>query len=293
MSHIVCFGEILWDIFPDTKKIGGAPLNVALRLASFNQRVSMISAVGQDRLGDALITYLKDNQVESECIQQLNTFKTGEVLVKLNAKGVATYNIEYPCAWDRIAVTESATAIVKQADAFVYGSLIARDNVSKNTLFTYLELAKYKIFDLNLRAPFYSKVLLQELMQVADVIKFNDEELFEVSAFLGSPYRGLEQNINYIARKTNTSSICVTKGAFGAVLLHQERLYYNSGYKVEVVDTVGAGDSFLGTLVSHLMDEVSPQMAIDMACAVGAMVAQSEGANPKISVSEITDFMGE
>ncbi|WP_282124339.1 carbohydrate kinase family protein [Algibacter mikhailovii] len=293
MSHIVCFGEILWDIFPDTKKIGGAPLNVALRLASFNHRVSMISAVGQDRLGEALITYLKDNQVESECIQQLNTFKTGEVLVKLNAKGVATYNIEYPCAWDRIAVTESATAIVKQADAFVYGSLIARDNVSKNTLFTYLELAKYKIFDLNLRAPFYAKELLQELMQVADVIKFNDEELFEVSAFLGSPYRGLEQNINYIARKTNTSSICVTKGAFGAVLLHQERLYYNSGYKVEVADTVGAGDSFLGTLVSHLMDEVSPQMAIDMACAVGAMVAQSEGANPKISVSEIRDFMGE
>lgn len=259
MSHIVCFGEILWDIFPDTKKIGGAPLNVALRLASFDHRVSMISAVGQDRLGDALVAYAKDNKVEAEHIQQLDTFKTGEVQVKLNTKRVATYTIEHPRAWDNIETTEAVKAIVERADAFVYGSLIARDTVSKKTLLAYLDVAKYKIFDLNLRAPFYSKDLLLELMQVADVIKFNDEELYEVAEYLGSPFKGLEQNINFIAQKTNTSSICVTKGAFGAVLLHQDKLYYNSGYKVKVADTVGAGDSFLGTLISHLMHNTSPQ----------------------------------
>lgn len=292
MSHIVCFGEILWDIFPDTKKIGGAPLNVALRLASFDHRVSMISAVGQDRLGDALVAYAKDNKLEAEHIQQLDTFKTGEVQVKLNSKRVATYTIEHPRAWDNIETTEAVKAIVERADAFVYGSLIARDTVSKKTLLAYLDVAKYKIFDLNLRAPFYSKDLLLELMQVADVIKFNDEELYEVAEYLGSPFKGLEQNINFIAQKTNTSSICVTKGAFGAVLLHQDKLYYNSGYKVKVADTVGAGDSFLGTLISHLMHNTSPHEAINVACAVGAMVAQSEGANPKINNLEIRRFMG-
>ena len=291
MSKIVCFGEVLWDVFPNNKKIGGAPLNVGLRLASFGHDITMISAVGNDELGLALLDYLKENRIDTSSIQQSDIYKTGEVQVLLNEKGVASYSIEYPRAWDKIDLNESDERAVKEADAFVFGSLIARDEVSRKTLYRLLDMAHYKIFDLNLRTPFYSKDLLIGLMQKADFIKFNDEELYEVCTYLGSKYHSLEQNLKFIAEKTNSKHVCVTKGPFGAVLLYDSKLYYNSGYKIKVVDTVGAGDSFLGSLISQLLNKTKPQEAIDFACAIGALVAKSEGANPRITDMEIERFI--
>jgi len=291
MSKIVCFGEVLWDVFPNNKKIGGAPLNVGLRLASFGHDITMISAVGNDELGLALLDYLKENRIDTSSIQQSDIYKTGEVQVLLNEKGVASYSIEYPRAWDKIDVNESDERAVKEADAFVFGSLIARDEVSRKTLYRLLDMARYKIFDLNLRTPFYSKDLLIGLMQKADFIKFNDEELYEVCTYLGSKYHSLEQNLKFISEKTNSKHVCVTKGPFGAVLLYDSKLYYNSGYKIKVVDTVGAGDSFLGSLISQLLNNTKPQEAIDFACAIGALVAKSEGANPRITDMEIERFI--
>ncbi len=128
-------------------------------------------------------------------------------------------------------------------------------------------------------------------MNQADFIKFNDDELYEVSKSLDSKYLSLEQNIRYIAEITNTKQICVTKGHHGAVLMYDDTFYYNSGYLIKVIDTVGAGDSFLGSLISQLLNKVNPQEAIDFACAVGAMVAQSEGANPKLLRSDIETFI--
>ena len=291
MSHIVCFGEVLWDVFPKHKNIGGAPLNVALRLASFEHDVTIISAVGKDELGLKLLDYLREYKIDASSIQQSDIYKTGAVQVLLDEKGIATYSIAYPRAWDKIEINDSYRKSVKEADAFVFGSLVARDEVSKETLFELLNLANYKIFDLNLRVPFYSKDLLFELMQKADFIKFNDEELYEVSTYLGSKYNSLEQNIKFIAEKTNSKHVCVTKGPFGAVLLYDNNLYYNSGYKIKVADTVGAGDAFLGSLVSDLLNKKNPQKAVDIACAVGALVAQKEGANPKLTRLDIETFI--
>jgi fructokinase len=220
-----------------------------------------------------------------------NEYKTGKVKVMLNDKGSASYDIKYPRAWDKIRLTEINKGVVKDSDAFVFGSLAARDDSSRSTLFKLIELANYKIFDLNLRPPYYTKEVLIHLMNKADFIKFNDDELYEVSKAMGSKYNSLEQNLMYIADKTNTKHICVTKGHHGAVLLYNDKLYYNSGFLIKVIDTVGAGDSFLGSLISQLLNKVEPQKAIDFACAVGALVAQSEGANPKIKPSEIDAFM--
>lgn len=288
---VVCFGEVLWDVFPTHKKIGGAPLNMALRLQSFNNDVTMISSVGDDKRGKMLLDYMAQNGVNTDYVQVNNKFKTGKVKVMLNEKGSASYDINFPRAWDHILIDENAIDLVENANAFVHGSLVARNDVSKKTLFELLEHANYKIFDLNLRAPYYTKEVLIYLMNKADFIKFNDDELYEVSAYLGSKYRSIEQNIRYIAQKTNTEHICVTKGHHGAVLLYNDRFYYNSGYLVKVVDTVGAGDSFLGSLISQLLNKVDPQEAVDFACAVGALVAQSEGANPKLLRSDIDVFM--
>jgi len=128
-------------------------------------------------------------------------------------------------------------------------------------------------------------------MNKADFIKFNNDELYEVCKDKGSKYLSLEQNIRYISKKTNTNNICVTKGRHGAVLMYDGKFYYNSGYLIKVIDTVGSGDSFLASLINKLLKNKDPQEAIDFACAVGALVAKSEGANPKITKERINKFI--
>lgn len=290
-TKIVCFGEVLFDVFPTHTKIGGAPLNVGLRLASLGIETQIISRIGQDAKGKELLDFIEANDVNTTYIQTDSHFSTGEVTVKLDEKGSASYTINYPVAWDKIEATPEAHDIVNSADAVVFGSLVCRDTASYQSLLSLLNVAKYKIFDVNLRAPFYTKELLSDLMNKADFIKFNDDELYEISANLGSPYHSLEQNILFIAEKTNTQHICVTKGSHGAVLFYNNQLFYNSGYKITVADTVGAGDSFLAGLLSKLLAGIAPQEAINFACALGALVAQEEGANPKISKESIKAFM--
>ena len=209
----------------------------------------------------------------------------------INEKGNASYDIMYPSSWDKIDLSEEIVQKVSESDVFVFGSLICRDEVSRSTLYALLDKAEYKVLDANLRAPYYTTEVLVELMSKADFIKLNDEELWEISRKLGSPYNSFEQNIKFIADKTNTKQICVTKGAFGAVLYYNEKFYYNSGYFIKVVDTVGAGDSFLASLLVRLLKGKSPQKALNYACAVGALVAGEEGANPKISEKTIRDYM--
>jgi len=289
--NIVCFGEVLFDVFSTHRKIGGAPLNVAIRLASLEINAHIISRIGNDEIGKELTLFIDQNKVSVMSIQVDEILKTGEVIVQLNDKGLANYTINYPEAWDKIVCTAEDEIIVKKADAFIFGSLACRDPVSQIALFELLNYAKYTVFDVNLRTPFYTKELLIRLMKQSDFIKFNDDELYEISDYLKSPFHSLEQNILFIQEQTNANHICVTKGSHGAVLYYKNQFYYNSGYKIKVVDTVGAGDSFLAGLLSKLLTEDDPQKAIDFACALGALVAQKEGANPQIDKTTIYNFM--
>ncbi len=288
MKKVVCFGEVLWDVFPNYRKIGGAPLNVALRMKSIDNDVSIITRIGDDEDGEEIMGKIKDLGVCTKSVQIDKELKTGDVSVVLNHKGSASYNIHFPRAWDAIEVTDCAVKLVKQSDAFIFGSLVARNVTSKDTLHELLKLAKYKVFDVNLREPYYTNEELIYLMNEANFIKFNDDEIFEIAKALGSKIKSLEQNIEFIANTTNTDSICVTKGRHGAILYHDKSFYYNGGYRITVVDTVGAGDSFLASLIDKLIKDVPAQKAINYATAVGALVASSEGANPNI-----TDRIGE
>ena len=243
------------------------------------------------KLGKELLSFINKNKVSTAHIQVDRTHKTGEVVVQLDDTGSASYTINYPVAWDKIECSPEIGSIVKNAAAFIYGSLVCRDETSFKTLLELLGYAKYKVFDVNLRSPFYKKEVLTKLMMQSDFIKFNDEELYEISKFLNSPYHSLKQNILYIAELTNTKRICVTLGSHGAVLYYDGTFYYNSGYEVKVVDTVGSGDSFLAGLISKLLTQNDPQTAIDFACALGALVAEKEGANPQILNAEIITFM--
>lgn len=293
MSKIkaVCFGEILFDVFFSNKKIGGAPLNVASRLKLFDIDTTVISAVGNDNNGKELLEYFNKIKIKTNSIQIKENYPTGIVNVILNEKGNASYDITYPSAWDKIRLSIEDTELVKNADFFIFGSLASRDESTKKTLLQLLKVAKYKIFDINLRKPHYTEKTIVEFMNEANFIKLNDDELYEVSSFMGSKYNSLEQNIEFISKETNTDRICVTLGSHGAVLFDQGKYYHNCGYQIKVIDTVGAGDSFLGSLISQLFNKVSPQAAVDFACAVGAMVAQSEGANPVLLHSDINAFI--
>lgn len=292
MIKATCFGEILWDVFPTHKKIGGAPLNVAVRLASMDNEVAVISRIGKGKKGAKLIDFLTENNVDTSGIQVDTTYKTGKVKVTLDEKGSASYDIMQPRAWDFIELTENVINLVTASDVFIYGSLASRNSTSQETLYELLKVAKYKIFDVNLRQPYYTAAVLEHLMSQADFIKFNDDEIYEVASLLGSTNQSFDATILFIAEKTKAKSICVTRGSQGAVLYLDNTFYYNSGYHVEVVDTVGAGDSFLATITSKLLKNDDPQEAIDHACAIGALVASREGANPKIELNDIINLIG-
>ncbi len=288
---ITCFGEVLWDVFPGHKKIGGAPLNVALRLHAMGVDSSIITRIGADALGNDIKNYVKEHDLPFHTFQVDKQYKTGEVLVTLDHENTATYEINRPVAWDFIEYSKIIEEEVEQSDAIIFGSLASRNEVSRNTLFQILNKAKFRILDVNLRAPHYNEKLLSELMKKADFIKLNDEELDEICSEFKIITSTLEEQVKAIAVYTNTNQICVTKGGKGATLFYNGIFYSNSGYKVKVVDTVGAGDSFLATLISGLLQKEKPQEAIDRACAIGAMVAGREGANPVFSEEEIKNFM--
>lgn len=291
MATIVCYGEVLWDVFPTYKTIGGAPLNVALRLHSFKNNLTIISSVGNDEDGKKLLQYIEKQGVKQSYIQVNETYKTGTVLVSLDETKSANYQIVFPCAWDFILPQETIFTIVKNADAFIFGSLVARNKVSFSTLIQLLNVATFKVFDVNLRAPHYTKDTLFLLLQKADFIKFNDAELFEICTYYNFKSLILEDNIRFISNKTKTKNICVTLGGDGAIFFTENKFFKNTGYSVIVKDTVGAGDSFLAALIDKLLKNENPKVALDIACAVGAIVASKEGANAIITESSIAALL--
>ena len=290
-KNVVCFGEVLWDVFPEQRVAGGAPMNVAIRLQSLGVPAAVISKIGNDKPGEELLSIINDKGVNTSLIQHDKAIPTGEVLVKLDSNGIATYEIVYPSAWDRIELNEQNTAASKNADAFVFGSLSCRDDVSKNTLLALLDVSVYKIFDVNLRPPFYDTGFVEQLMCKSDFIKLNDEELLIIAGSMNSGTNKIEENIRFISEKTATGTICVTRGKYGAVLFSKGKFYSHPGYAVTVEDTVGSGDSFLGALISKILNKEDNAEALAYACAMGAIVATHKGANPDILPSEVERLM--
>lgn len=290
-KNIVCFGEVLWDQFPNGKKIGGAPLNVALRLKTLGCQVSMISSVGHDADGTEIISHIRKLGLDIKSITIVDDYPTGVVQVAVNERGSASYTIAYPAAWDKIELNDYTKDLVANADALIFGSLVCRDAVSRDALMQLLDTSVYKVFDVNLRNPHYTIPVLEKLMGKADFIKFNDEELIEIANSLGSTLSTLEEYMKFISERTGTDSLCVTKGKHGAILMWKGQLIYSGGYPANVADTVGAGDSFLAALVAGLLKGGDPQWSLNFACATGALVAEQPGANPEISYAKVEQMI--
>ena len=292
MSKVVSFGEILWDKLPSGKVPGGAPLNFAYRLNSFQNSLSIISKVGDDSLGKGLTEFLNKNGLDTEHIQISKIYKTGEVNVSIDKNGIADYDILNPVAWDDISLNSKNIELTKNSSVFVFGSLICRNITSRRTLKELLKIAPFKLFDINLRSPYYNMNLIEELMLSSDFIKFNYEEIEEIFTIYINKKATLENMIETISEKTKTKNICVTMGEKGACYYTNNSFYYQDGFKINVLDTVGAGDSFLATLVEGILNKTKPQEILKKACAVAALVASKEGATPAVSMKEINDLLG-
>jgi len=285
----VCFGEILWDVFPDKRHLGGAPLNVALRLASLcnEASVSIISAVGADSLGDQALAIIADTRLSGADIQT-SKHATGTVKVTLSKAGNASYSIANDAAWDHIKVTQQALDSLGKDSVFVFGSLAARSAVSNQTLKELIKTAHFTVFDVNLRAPYFTLDGIFDFMKTANFIKMNDEELDLICEHHDGPKADITAQLQWVNKNTGASYVCVTLGAEGACLLYKDEVTTVPGIPTKVVDTVGAGDSFLATLLWGLFKkQLAPKEALGYACAMGSLVAASSGANPVIQTAKL------
>ncbi len=286
----ISFGEILWDVFPEGKEIGGAPLNVAFSMQNFHANMRIISAIGNDKEGEEIKKLIENRKINTGLIQICENHPTGTVKVNLDENRSATYQIMSPSAWDYIVFYESYLKEVSESDVLIYGSLSCRNEVTKNTLFKLLNTNTFKVFDVNLRPPHYNFKNVYDLMEKSDLIKFNEDELSEiVNPHIKSAI--IEDKIKYVSSLTDAKYICVTKGGDGAVLFHKNAFYHNPGYKIKTIDTVGAGDSFLASLIISILSGEELQKSLNHACATGAFVAGRRGATPPYSIEEIQNIM--
>jgi fructokinase len=287
-KNILCFGEVLWDAFGEQKVAGGATMNVAFHLAQQGAGVTFASSVGIDESGNELVDFLKDNGLYNELVQRDKALPTCEVTVQLDDQQQATYIIPQPVSWDGIKSTPALTKCAKSATAVVFGSLVGREATSRDTLLNLLSETKgLKIFDVNLRAPHYTLSTIQNLAAMADVVKMNEEE---ANLLISTKNGDLKDEINEFRKKYHAQTICVTRGDNGAIVWHDHEFYEHPGFTVEVVDTVGAGDSFLATFIVGLLNKTPMQQVLARACAVGAYVASKRGATPRY-VDGVVDLM--
>jgi len=290
-TEFFAFGEILWDCLPSGKHAGGAPFNVAAHLAQLGAPVSLISAVGRDPLGDEILEVAKHKNVNVDFVSRVRIgLPTGTVIATLDEKGNATYELVKPAAWDEIKVSDETLKAVGNSRAFTFGSLAARSPYNLEQLDRLLAVnGPLTFFDVNLRPPFIDPGLVMELAKSADVIKLNDGEAGKLASWLrtGELQQKTPRTSDEIAAAcaviadaTDVSYICVTLAEEGAALWDGTDLVTAPAPKVEVKDTVGAGDAFMAGLMVGLTRGIEPQKLLENACRLGAYVASHYGATP-------------
>ncbi|MBW4890258.1 carbohydrate kinase [Mucilaginibacter sp. HMF5004] len=287
-KQVLCFGEVLWDTFGDEQKPGGAPMNVALHLVKQGINASLLSRIGNDKPGRELGQFLKTNNLYSDLLQVDEKLPTCKVAVQLDKQQQATYTIPKPVSWDNIQHNETLQARIKTISVIVFGSLACRTAASRNTLLNLFENKMLKVFDVNLRHPHYEKSTIETLAAMADVIKMNEEE---ANLLIGNYDEPLKDKITEFRKKYHSKTICVTRGENGAIVYHDDKFYEHPGFMVEVVDTVGAGDSFLATFIAGLLNKQPMDEVLEKACAIGAFVASQRGANPVYDQAKINEII--
>ncbi len=283
--YVVGLGEALWDVLPEGKKLGGAPANFAYHAGQFlgQDNTIAVSALGEDKLAEETIESLKAHGLTF--LMPRVPYPTGTVQVTLDEQGIPSYDIKENVAWDNIPFDSDVQAIARQCRAVCFGSLAQRNVVSRETIQRFLDLTPadcMKIFDINLRQNFYSKEVIQESLRRCNVLKINDEELVIIGRMFGYPGLDIENKCWLILGKYNLDMLVLTCGTNGSYVFTPGQMSFQETPKVEVADTVGAGDSFTGSFCAAIISGMPVADAHRRAVEVSAYVCTQNGAMPEL-----------
>ena len=282
-NTVVGLGEILWDVFPERKVLGGAPANFAYHVSQFGYNGYAVSAIGDDLLGKEILSSLQDKGLNY--LIETTDFPTGTVQVTLNKTGIPQYEICENVAWDNIPFTAKTENLAKNTGTVCFGSLAQRNGVSKETIKRFLAAMpenSLKIFDINIRQHFYTKELIHESLLMCNMLKINDDEVIIVSELFG--WKNMEEQdiCKKILENYNLDIVILTKGTNGSFVFTPKETSYQPTPKVHVADTVGAGDSFTAAFVASYMHGERITDAHQLAMEVSAYVCTQHGAMPKL-----------
>lgn len=280
---VVGMGEALWDMLPEGKKIGGAPANFAYHVSQFGLDSRVVSAVGEDELGVQILKNFHEKKLN--CMIETVPYPTGTVQVELDRNGVPCYDIREGVAWDNIPFTPALEGLARQTRAVCFGSLAQRSVVSRETINRFLDVmpdgeGQYKIFDINLRQGFYTKEIICGSMRKCNILKINDEELVTISRMFGYPGIDLQDKCWILLAKYNLRMLILTCGVNGSYVFTPGEVSFVETPKVEVADTVGAGDSFTAAFVASILRGLPVNEAHRLAVATSAFVCTQNGAMP-------------
>jgi len=287
-KKILCVGEILWDLLPEGAKEGGAPMNVTLHLKKFGVEAKFAGRVGDDNLGNDLKEYLEGQRLDTGLLQVDNELPTSTVQVHLGSDGTnVRFEIVDNVAWDRIELTPELQNAASQADVIIYGTLASRHFFTRDTILSILkDFRCLKLIDVNLRAPYYNKEVVEKLLESASIAKLNNDEIKVIAGWYGKNY-GEKELAQWFSEKYRCEIVCVTRGAAGALIFSHGQFLEHPGFKVDVKDTVGSGDAFLAGFIAKYLSGESLEISLEYACATGALVATMTGATPTYEQSEI------
>lgn len=288
---VVGMGEALWDVLPEGKKIGGAPANFAYHVSQFGLTSCVVSAVGPDALGKEIQENLTSKGL-NHLIAEV-PYPTGTVQVEIDQAGVPQYEIKENVAWDNIPYTAQLEALAKRTQAVCFGSLAQRNVVSRETINRFLDAMPQTedslvVFDVNLRQGFYNKEILCNSMRRCNILKINDEELVTVSRMFGYPGIDLQDKCWILLGKYNLKMLILTCGINGSYVFTPGNVSFQPTPKVDVADTVGAGDSFTAAFIASVLKGKSVAEAHSIAVRTSAFVCTKDGAMPVLP-SDLTD----
>ena len=280
---VVGIGEILWDILPEGKKLGGAPANFAYHVKQFGLDSYVVSAVGLDSLGKEIMHNLDTREVNS--LLEVTPYPTGTVLVKLSSDGIPQYQITENVAWDHIPFNKALEYIAKNTQAICFGSLAQRSEESRNTINRFIDTIPAEnhpliVFDVNLRQEYYDKDTLHASLERCNVLKINDEEIVILCRLFGYPDIDLEQACRTLIKEYNLKVVILTCGINGSYLFTPDTTSFLPTPKVEVADTVGAGDSFTAAFIAAMLKGKTIEQAHQLAVETSAYVCTQSGAMP-------------
>lgn len=282
---VVGLGEVLWDVFPSGPRFGGAPANFACTTAGLSAEtaVFMVSSVGHDELGQQARRELQQRRVDTTYLADSER-PTGTVTVRLDDSGHASYEFAADTAWDALIWSAVLQDLAARTDAVCFGTLGQRSETSRQTIRQFLQAVPetaLRVFDINLRPPFYSDQIIRESLQLANGLKLNEDELPIVARLHGISGSEAEM-LQQLAGQLDLRMVALTKGSQGALLLADGQLSQHPGIRTKVTDTVGAGDAFTAALVLGLLAGDDPSQILDHASKVAAYVCTQRGATPDI-----------